>query len=286
MLARSYLYVPGDAPDKLAKAFDRGADAVVLDLEDAVPAAAKRRARDLVAGCLRERDPAAAGQAFVRVDDLVADIDAVTHASLVGVVVPKATPQRLRLVNDRLDRAESAAGLPPGRVRTIPLVESAEGVLAAPAMARLPRVLRLGLGEVDLMADLGMDLGPDRAELLSIRVGVVVASAAAGLAAPVGPTDPALSTTDGLAASTRRLLSLGFRARTAVHPRQVETINEVFVPTPDEVVAAREALRRFEAMQADGVGVGVVEGHLVDRAMLRSAQETLERWRLAHPDGT
>jgi citrate lyase subunit beta/citryl-CoA lyase len=286
MLARSYLYVPGDAPDKLAKAFDRGADAVVLDLEDAVAPASKRQARELVAGCLRERDPAAAGQAFVRVDDLVADIDAVTQASLVGVVVPKATPERLRLINDRLDRAESAAGLAHGRVRTIPLIESAEGVLTASAMARLPRVLRLGLGEVDLMADLGMDLGPERAELLSIRVGVVVASAAAGLAGPVGPTEVSLSTIDGLAASTRRLLSLGFRARTAIHPRQIETINDVFVPTPEQVVAAREALLRFEAIQAGGAGVGLAKGQLVDQAMVRSARETLQRWRLAHPDGT
>lgn len=283
MPARSYLYVPGDSAAKLARAFEHGADAVIFDLEDAVPPGAKHLARERVAAAVARTTRQV--EVFVRVnaDDAAADIEAVVRPGIAGIVVPKATPASLRAVNSLLDGAEAATGMTAGLVRTIPLIESAAGVLGAAEIAATPRVLRLGIGEADLIADLGMRPGPDRDELLAIRTQIVVASAAAGIAGPIGPVQTDVSTVDGLAESTRRLLSLGFRARSAIHPRQLPAINDVFVPTPEEVAAARQTLTVLDEAMRQGLAVAVLpDGQMVDPAVARSARDVVDRWDAAY----
>jgi citrate lyase subunit beta/citryl-CoA lyase len=279
VVARSYLYVPGDQRDRLAKAVGRGADALVLDLEDAVAPAGKDAAREFVAGFL------AAGPAgpelWVRVnaDRLDADLPAVTAAVCAGVWVPKAEPEILARADVLLTTAERAAGLAPGSMRIVPLVETARGLLAAADLARAPRVLRLGIGEADLAAELGVQPGPDRAELAWHRAGIVVASAAARLVPPVAPVETDLSAgNEELAARTRALLREGFRARTAVHPRQVPVINAVFTPSDDELAEARDVVDRLAAAERAGGGVCLdARGRLIDEAVARSAREILDR---------
>jgi citrate lyase subunit beta/citryl-CoA lyase len=279
VVARSYLYVPGDQRDKLAKAVGRGADALVIDLEDAVAPGAKDAAREAVAEFL------AAGRAgpelWVRVnaDRLDADLPAVTAAACAGVWVPKAEPEMLARADALLTAAERNSGLAPGSVRIVPLVETARGLLAAADLAHAPRVLRLGIGEADLAAELGVQPGPDRAELAWHRAGLVVASAAARLAPPVAPVETDLAVgNERLAASTRGLLREGFRARTAVHPRQIPVINTVFTPSDAELAAAREVVGRLAAAERSGAGVCLdAGGRLIDEAVARSAREILGR---------
>lgn len=275
MNPRSYLYVPGDSAEKLARAGRRGADAVILDLEDAVPFSAKSSARATVRDALRGGVDFGPAQIWVRLNatSLDEDIAAVVGGQLTGVVVPKAEPALVAEADALLTAAEQRQQIAPGSVAVIALVESARGVLAAAEVAAAPRVVRLGIGEADLIGELGLRPGPARAELAGIRTHVVLASAAAGLIPPIGPVQTDLRPDADLVDSTRALLALGFRARTAIHPRQVEPINRVFTPTDDEVEQAR---RTVAALGTNGVAVDE-DQRMIDAAVVRSAYEILSR---------
>ncbi len=281
--ARSYLYVPANRQDRLARAAARGADALILDLEDSVPPAGKEQARQLLAHWLAgQRDPGC--EVWVRINPSAAaqDIAATVSPVVTGVVVPKAEPALLAEISDLLDRAERASGLPAGRLGVLAIIETARGLQSAAAVAAAPRIVRLGLGEADLAADLGIQLGPDRAELLPVRLQIVVASAAAGTGAPVGPTSTDFRDAGQLRTSTRALLALGFRARTAIHPAQLPVINAVFTPSEAEIARASRLVAAFEAAERAGTGVFTDEdGTMVDLAVVRSAREVLARAGLA-----
>ena len=279
MTARSYLYVPGDQSSKLERALDRGADALVLDLEDGVAVSAKDTARETVAAFLATGPTGPELWVRVNADRLDDDLPAAATATVAGVLVPKAEPALLARADALLTAAEQDVGLAPGSLRVIPLIETARGLLAVAELARGPRVLRLGIGEADLAAELGIRPGPDRAELAPHRAALVVASAAAGLAAPIAPVETDLSMSDTeLAERTRALLREGFRARTAIHPRQVPVINTVFTPSEDEIAEARDIVARLEEAERNGSGVAVDRrGRMIDEAVARSAREVLAR---------
>ncbi|MEI4273732.1 CoA ester lyase [Klenkia sp. LSe6-5] len=275
MTVRSWLYVPGDRPDRFAKALASGAGAVVLDLEDAVPPAGKDAARAAVVDWLA--GPPVDAQVWVRVGTGERgrdDVDAVARgARLTGVVLPKASTRALLdRVHEQLLAAETATGRAPCSLGVSPLVESAAGVLAAPALASGPRVRCLQLGEVDLAADLGVTPGPDGAELLLARSTVVLASAAAGIAPPPAAVSTEFRDLVAFEAETRRLLALGFRGRACIHPAQVEVVERVCRPSAEEVAAARDVLVRLAA--SPGVAVGA-DGKLLDEAVARKARATL-----------
>ena len=277
--ARSYLYVPGDRPELLARATARGADALILDLEDAVPAARKEFARQTLAGWLTGLGDTAC-EFWVRVNPALAsdDIAAVVTARVTGVVVPKAEPDLLGQLDRLLREQERVIGIAAGRFRLLPLIETARGLTLASALAAAPRVARLGFGEADLAAELGLRPGPERAELIPLRLQLVVASAARGIAPPVGPTSLDFRDLASLRDSTSGLLRLGFRARTAIHPAQIATINQVFTPAEADVARARGIIAAFEAAQNAGSGVIVDEdGTMLDTAVVRSAREVVAR---------
>ncbi|WP_328374562.1 CoA ester lyase [Micromonospora zamorensis] len=280
--ARSYLYVPGDQPDKVARAAARGADACILDLEDAVAPSNKTTARGTVGVSLADGAAGvpAAPQWWVRInaDTPAADIATVVGPHLTGVVVPKADVDLLAEVHRLLGDAERDRGLPVGEIAVFALLETASGVLRAEAVAAAPRVERLGLGEADLAAELRLQPGPDREELWPYRSRVVLACAAVGLAAPVGPTETALRDPERLEATSRLLLRQGFRGRTAIHPAQVPVVNRVFSPTAAEIDAARDIVDRLADAERNGSGVAVAaDGRMIDAAVARSAREVLDR---------
>ena len=294
---RSYLYCPGDRPDRLGRARTRGADAVIADLEDSVHARQKDVARRTVAGWLAERPRGAdgesaddeTGETWVRVnpDSLAADLKAVVGPGLRGIVLPKAEPGLVARLDDLLTRREHELDLPPGRLVVQAVIETARGLLAAAELASAPRVARLGVGEADLAAELGADLQADPEVLGPLRLQLVVASAAAGIAAPVGPASIDFHDLRALRTSTERLLRLGFRGRTAIHPAQLACINEVFTPSAEQVARARALISAFDA--AAGAGIGVLtgpDGKMADAAVLRSAREVMARaaWAPARND--
>ncbi len=265
---RSFLYVPGDRPDRFPKAFASGADAVIIDLEDSVAPSAKGPAREAAATWLTTGDD----RPWIRVNsgvELAADLDAVLHAGRpAGVVVPKADPPLLDVV---------AAALEGGTACEVAaLVETAAAVVALADIAAHPAVTRLGLGEADLGAELGIVAGPDEREWDAVRTTVVVHSAAARLNPPTGPVAVAIADAAGLRESTERLQRMGFGARAAIHPRQVAVINEVFTPGPHAVHQARRLLELAAAHDGEAVFVDD-DGRMIDEAVLRSARTLLER---------
>jgi citrate lyase subunit beta/citryl-CoA lyase len=269
MSARSYLYVPGDRPDRLEKAADRAGDAILADLEDAVAPNAKARALEHVLQWL----PAAPDgrELWVRVNAGprgVEEIAALADVpSLHGVVLPKA----------ELTSVREALSAMNGRRPVAALVESARGLLDAAAIAGEPGVSHLGVGEADLAAELSLQPSPDEREVLPLRLQIVVASAAGSLAPPTGPVWRDVRDLDGLRASTESLRRCGFGARSAIHPDQVGVIEEVFTPTADEVATAQRVMDRFDEAVASGTGVVLDErGQLLDEAVVRSARRTLE----------
>lgn len=281
--ARSYLYVPGDKPEVLAKALGRGADALIVDLEDAVAPGSKDDARGIVRDFLADLPAAGHGavEIWIRVNgDGVAghDIEAVASGAVTGFCLAKAeSAEDVDAAAEACGRAEVRLGLEPGTFALAPLLESAAAVLDARAIAAAsPRVVRLQVGEADLRADIGVTLGDDERELLFVRSSVVLASAAAGIEPPVGPVSTNFRDLDVLRTSTEALARMGYRGRACIHPAQAAVVNEVFTPTDGELAAARSLIERYEA--ASGAGEGVFtddSGRMVDLAVIRQARRTL-----------
>ncbi|QWF24816.1 CoA ester lyase [Nocardioides sp. LMS-CY] len=274
-MARSALYVPGDAEDKLERILERGADEVIIDLEDAVAPRDKERARDTTRIWLHDLPVLHNVGVWVRVNAgpmRDADVRAVAGApALTGFMVAKTeTVDELLDLDQLLASLGSIAGV-------VPLLESARAVLRAGELARAPRVQRLQIGEADLRADVGIVPGADERELLYARSHVVLASAAAGIKPPIAPVSTNFRDLDAFRASTVELARLGFVGRACIHPGQVAIANDVFTPSPEEVETARRLVGRWEFA---GAGVAVDDdGRFVDEAVVRQARLVLARAR-------
>lgn len=274
-LARSALYVPGDAEDKLERILERGADEIIIDLEDAVAPRDKDRARDIARVWLHDLPVLDNVGVWVRVNAGAlreADVRAVAGApALTGFMLAKTeTVDELLDLDRLLASLGSTAGV-------VPLLESARAVLRAGELARAPRVQRLQIGEADLRADVGITPGPDERELLYSRSHVVFASAAAGIKPPIAPVSTNLRDLDAFRTSTLELARLGFVGRACIHPAQVAVANEVFTPSVEEIEAARRLIGRWEFA---GAGVAVDDdGHFVDEAVIRQARLVIARAR-------
>jgi citrate lyase subunit beta/citryl-CoA lyase len=284
VVPRSYLYVPGDQPAKLAKAVGSGADALILDLEDAVAPRAKDAGRTAVRAFLESVNATggstALPQLWVRLNpgpDGLLDIQATWHPGLTGVMLAKTeSVAELREVDRALARAEAAAGSGSGSTAVVPLLESGGAVLGAAEIARGPRVLRLQIGEADLTSELGLDAAGAVIEVLRVaRAQVVLATAAAGLEPPVGSVSADFTDLAALRSSTLDLAAMGFIGRTCIHPAQIAVVNEVFTPDPIQLQSARDLVRRFDAAVAVGRGVIVDEHGMVDEAVARRARRLL-----------
>jgi citrate lyase subunit beta/citryl-CoA lyase len=257
----TWLYVPGDRPDRFPKAIASGADVVILDLEDAVAAARKRYARDAVVEFLADVPTV---PCEVRVND---PGDADVLAGLPGLHslrVPKAETAR-----QLAQYARVAPGIP-----LQVLIETAAGVENAAAIATAPAVATISPGEADLGSDLGITSEDGFAWA---RGRLVIAARAAGLPAPAMSVYPTLNDDEGLRRSCTVGRSQGMRGRAAIHPQQVPVIVDAFRPTARETRRAEELLAAFAAAAKDGSGTAVLpDGRFADRAMLGAAQAVVE----------
>ena len=259
-LARSYLFVPGDRPERFAKACASGAHAVIVDLEDAVAPENKAAARAAVAAWLHPDHPVivrinAADTGWFREDCALAG-----RPGVAGIMLPKA--ERLEDI-----AALRAAGAP----AVLPLIETAVGYDQARALAGAAGVQRLVFGSIDFQLDLGIT-GEDEA-LLAFRSGLVLASRLAGIAAPVDGVSTALDDPARLAADAARARQLGFGGKLCIHPKQVPGVNAAFSPSEAEVGWAKRVLEA--AGRANGAAVAV-DGKMVDRPVLLRARAVLD----------
>jgi len=283
-LLRSYLFAPGNDEKLLARVWDAGADAVVLDLEDAVPEAEKAAARRRVATALAARALTARSRALVRINPLEgphwrADLEAVSLPGLFAVRVAKAeSPEAVRSLDATLTRLERERGLAEGAVEIALTIESARGLRAAEAMAAAsPRVRNLCFGATDFAADLGIEPGDDEAETLHARSELVLASRAVGIDPPIASVHRRVEDDDGLRRTTEAARRLGFLGRSCIHPRQLAIVQAAFTPGPEELARARGLLEAYEKARAGGsAAVLAAGGEFVDPAVVRRAQKLLD----------
>jgi citrate lyase subunit beta / citryl-CoA lyase len=258
---RSYLFVPGSRPDRFAKAFSAGADAVIIDLEDAVPPQQKAEARSAAAAWLSQGKPT-----FIRVNDVTTtwfrdDVAICSLPAVAGVVLPKAERvENLDFVRDKLNSA----------ARILPLIETAQGFSNALALARSPGVQRLIFGEIDFQLDLGIKSTGQ--ELLFFQSQLVLVSRLAGIQSPVAGINATIDDLDNLRVDTLRSRRLGFGAKLLIHPKQISVVHECFRPSAEEILWAKRVLDAAAASQGAAVSM---DGQLVDRPIIAQAQSIL-----------
>ncbi len=273
-LKRSLLYTPGSSEKMIRKAGRRGADVLILDLEDGVHPDAKDQAREQVARLIPEVDFGGA-EVFVRANSLSSpwgarDIEAIAGIRPDGVVLPKVSDEDdVTPVDEKLGEATPL----------FLMIETAAGVLNVASLARCsPRVAGLVLGAADYRESMRMQPDAEEREIFFARSQVVHAARAAGtdVFAFDTPTFEYLDD-EALDRSARRARLLGFDGKTAVHPAQVATINEIFSPTPSEVARATKVAAAMEKAMKQGSSVTSLDGELIEELHLKGAKRTLDQ---------
>lgn len=263
--AVTWLFVPGDRPDRFAKATAAGADAVILDLEDAVAPAAKDDARAQVAQWLD--DPARHDWVRINAEATswhTGDVATLTgRAGLAGVMVPKSEDP------DHLRRLREALG--PG-VAVVALVESALGVHRAVELARSGGVDRIAFGSIDFAGDIGADGSWD--SMLAARSALVLASRLGGLPGPIDGVSTAWRDPEPLLADVAAARGLGFTGKLCIHPAQIAQVAAGFAPSAAEVEWANRVLA---ADREAGGAATSLDGKMVDRPVVATAQGILRR---------
>jgi citrate lyase subunit beta/citryl-CoA lyase len=283
---RSLLYVPGNSPSMVQHCMVLGADAVILDLEDAVALTEKDAARLLVRHALETLDFMGT-TVFVRVNGadtpfFEEDIRAVVPARPDGIRLPKTDGAEDVLRADALmTRIEREAGLPEGSVAIQAMVETARSLLHAYDVASAsPRVSGISIGGQDFAADLGIRRTRDGGELLYARAAIVAAAKAAGVDAfDTVFTD--VNDCEGLFADALAAGNMGFSGKAAIHPSQVAVIHRAFRPEEKEVRKASRVVRAAREAEERGVGVISVDGRMVDAPVVAQALRTIELARIA-----
>jgi len=258
---RSLLFVPGNRPDRFDKALASGADAVIVDLEDAVAPDAKDAARATLAAWAAPAHPVlvrinARGTEWFEQDILLGRLPGIA-----GIVLPKAGSAQ------DVTRVVAAARR---RVPVLPIIESAQGIWNVEAVARAPGTRRLLFGTLDFIVDMGM---PDDGDALStFRAQLALVSRVAGLAPPVDGVMPDLQDNDRLVRETLRGKSFGFGGKLCIHPAQVKTVNDCYRPSDAELAWATRVLAAVAAAGGNAVSV---DGGMVDRPVVLKAERIL-----------
>jgi citrate lyase subunit beta / citryl-CoA lyase len=278
---RSFLFAPGNHARRVEKALSLDADAVILDLEDAVAIAEKPATRDaVVAAYPRQRT----GQLYVRVNAVdtefcYGDLAAIVRPGLDGIILPKVeSAAGLATVDWLLAQLERERGLAAGGIDLVPIIETARGLDRLGAILGAgTRVRRVAFGAGDFTLDVNMTWSRDEAELAHARAAIVTASRAAGIEAPLDTVWVDLPDRDGLDASARTALRFGFQGKMCIHPDQIEVVNRVFTPSEAEIAFAERVAAAFAKAEAEGSAAIQLDGKFIDYPIVYRAQRVLQR---------
>lgn len=261
MSDRSFLFVPGNRPDRFDKAYAAGADVLLLDLEDAVAPVDKHAARAAIKDWLRPDKPVYLRINGIETDWFAMDLGLVSLPGVRGIALPKAEEPRA------IEEIRRHAG---NETSILPIVETALGLWNVMAVASAIGVSRIAFGSVDFQLDTG--IGGDGEELLQARSQLVLASRVAGLLPPIDGVTVALDDPLALASDVARARRLGFGGKLAIHPKQVAAINSGFLPPPEEMAWARRVVDAAAGALYNAVRV---DGKLVDRPIIERARAVL-----------
>ncbi|TDL81905.1 CoA ester lyase [Palleronia sediminis] len=281
---RSALYIPGSNARALDKARGLPVDAIIFDLEDAVAPAEKVAARDTLAAALRQGGYGDRAL-IVRINGFdtewgEGDFDAVSEMGPPAILLPKVgAAETVAVFADRLARRPSTAG-----TRIWAMIETTRGLFNAAAIAVAPRMQGFVLGTNDLAAELGCEPGPDRMAL-SMALQTTLAAARMGGIVCLDGVHNAIDDPEGLRTECAQGRALGMDGKTLIHPAQIAVANEIFAPSAAEIDLAHRRIAAWEAALAQGKGVAVVDGRIVENLHVASARRTIARARAAKETG-
>ena len=279
-LLRSLVFVPGNRANMLERALGFGADIVMVDLEDSVPPGEKAAACELAVEWA-PRLAAAGRRVMVRVNSLdtglaADELAAVVCPDLAGISIGKGnTAWDLEQVDRLLAPLEAGAGMAAGSIKVVPWIETAMAIVHVYEMARASqRIVGIAFGAEDYTNDMGVIRNDFGEECYYARSAVAVAARAAGVGALDGPfvgfRDP-----DGLRKDAGTARQMGYTGKFAIHPAQIDIINETFSPNPDDVAYARRVVAAWEEAEAAGRGSLSIDGRMVDVPVVKRAQNLL-----------
>jgi citrate lyase subunit beta/citryl-CoA lyase len=278
---RSMLFAPGNHPRRVEKCLSLDADAVILDLEDAVAVGEKVATRARVVEALqRPRRPLG----YVRINGMTTewgygDLVAVVQPGVDGILLPKVeAASELLTVDWVLGALERERGLPVGAIDLLPIVETARGFTALREIVRSgTRIRRVAFGAGDFTLDLGLTWTSGETELAPYRSAFVAESRAAGIEPPLDTVWIDLPDVEGFERSVAMARGLGFQGKCAIHPDQVTVINRLFRPTPEELAYARKVVEAFAQAEREGLAAIRVDGRFVDYPIVDKARRLLDR---------
>jgi len=277
---RSFLFAPGNHPRRVEKALTLDADAVILDLEDAVAIAEKPATRGAVVAAYAQPR---SGLLYVRVNAADTefchgDFAAIVQRGLDGIILPKVeNAAAIQTIDWLLANLERERGLPVGGIDLVPIVETAKGLTNIEAILGAgTRVKHCAFGAGDFTLDVNMRWSREEGELAYARSRVVTASRAAGIEAPLDTVWVDLQDEEGLEASTRLALGMGFQGKMCIHPNQVGVVNRVFTPTNSEIDFAERVVAAFAQAEKEGSAAIQLDGKFIDYPIVYRAQRTLD----------
>jgi citrate lyase subunit beta/citryl-CoA lyase len=278
---RSFLFAPGNHSRRVTNALSLDADAVILDLEDAVATAEKRAARGAVVAALGlSRRPLL----YVRVNAADTefchgDLVAIVCPGLDGIVLPKVeNSTALATIDWLLAQLEREQNLAPRAIDLIPIIETARGLSNLDAILGAgTRVRHVAFGAGDFTLDVNMTWSRTEAELAFARARIATASRAAGIEAPFDTVWVDLADEEGLELSARTALGFGFQGKMCIHPKQIAPVNRVFTPGEAEGAFAKRVVAAFAEAEASGTAAIQLDGKFIDYPILYRAQRVLEK---------
>ncbi|MBL4916736.1 HpcH/HpaI aldolase/citrate lyase family protein [Szabonella alba] len=278
---RSWLFAPGMDARKMEKALASDADALILDIEDAVALSEKPKAREMVRALSAQISPER--QVFVRVNDLMTgmtaeDIRAACAGGIAGIILPKAeSAEMIRIASALVDEASRAAGVPQGQIRIGAILESARGVLRAEEIGSAGgRLETLMFGAGDFTNDIGIPTSNVGEHIINGKLQTVLACRSNGLRPPIDTVFFDVTDPDGFAADCRQGRDFGFQGKAVIHPTQIAVANDAYSPSATDIAFATQVVDSFTRAEAEGVGAIRVEGKLVDYAMVKNSRKLLD----------
>lgn len=280
VILRTLLFVPGNQERRLEKARLIPADALILDLEDSVPPSEKDSAREKVAASIDEL--ASNGKdIFVRINSLptpyaVSDIKAVATRRLKGICLPKSESiDDIRRADALLADAEKDAGLEVGSIAILALIETPKGIInACDIVSASPRIMGAIFGAEDFALEMGINRTKEGSEIFYPRTVIAVACHAADVLA-IDSVYTDVRDTDGLIKETRAVAQLGFQGKAVIHPDQVGPVNQVFLPSDEEIARARRVVQVFKAAVEQGQASTSIDGRMIDAPVAERAKKIL-----------
>jgi citrate lyase subunit beta / citryl-CoA lyase len=283
MLIRTALFVPGNRPDRIDKAFFTAADAIIIDLEDAVPLSEKERSRSIVKEKVTHyRDR----MLLVRVNALGSpfieeDLKETILEGVKGIILPKVErADDIRAMNNLLLEVEKEKSLPEGSLLLFPLIESAAAVQLVYDIVSVEtkpeRIYTVAFGAADYTLDMGIELSMEGDELFYARSRIAIACRAGGVAPPIDtPFMIDLKNTEALVADAKQAKKLGFQGKLVIHPQQIEPCNQIFSPTQEEIAKAEKIVQAFEEAEAAGAGAIQLDGKFIDYPVVQRSRNIL-----------